>query len=118
MFAEKMNAYLLEQRRLCEARAEVLAGESREDEAVFEKIRLNVFDIFRTVLSAAKTATDSQEEAVRFFLERLRRIPAAWEKSLAAAQSHGDEAKAHIEKLKLDAVARIRQEAEKMEERL
>ncbi len=116
MFTEEMNAYLLAQRERCEARAEALAGESREDEAVFEKIRLNVFEIFRTVLSAAKTATGSPEEALRFFSDRLRQIPEAWEKSLAAAQSHGDGVKAHIEKLKLDAVAQIRREAEKMEE--
>lgn len=118
MFDQKLSSYLLEQRNLCETRIRDLSRDGREDEAVFEKIRLNVFDIFRTVLSAAKTATGSQEEAVRFFLERLHQIPQAWEKSLAAAQSHGDDAKVHIEKLKLDAVAQIRQEVQKMEEGL
>ena len=40
--------------------------------------------------------------------ERLTSIPAAWEAALHEAEIHGDETKAHIERIKLETVAAIR----------
>ena len=45
-----------------------------------------------------------------FFRRQLTAIPANWEAALEKAEAHGDEAKAHTERIKLDAVRAIREQ--------
>lgn len=101
---ESLNQYLTSQVSACQRRCAELQADQREDEAVFEKIRCNVFDIFRTVLTAA----EKQPDPPAFFRSRLDQIPASWEKALEQAEKHGDAEKAHIESVKLEAVRQIR----------
>ena len=49
-----MKPYLEERIAACRQKEAALVADSRADEAVFEKIRANVHDIFRTVLSVAE----------------------------------------------------------------
>ena len=84
----------------CMARKAALSADGRGDEAAFMQIRANVYGIFRTVYTAVKGDL-TQLQA------RLTSIPAAWEAALYEAEIHGDEAKAHIERLKLETVAAI-----------
>lgn len=88
----------------CAAEVKALELDLRRDEAVFARIRLNVYDIFRTVY---KTAL-KQDDADAFFLEKLDQIPENWRNSLHLARQHGNEEKAHIEQIKLDTAAQIR----------
>jgi len=93
----------------CRERAEMLEKDYRKDEAVFEKVRENVYDVFRTVLSVAQKQHGGDAAAVRqFFESRLQQIPSAWEASLEKARQHGDEKKALIEEIKLAAVSDIK----------
>ena len=108
---ESLHAYLTEQATLCKERAAALTADHRADEAVFEKIRANVFEIFTAVLSTARKQPDPMD----FFRRQLASIPANWEAALEKAKAHGDEARAHTELLKLEAVRAIR---ERMEESL
>jgi len=86
-----------------------LTDDQRKDEAIFEKIQENVYDIFRTVLKAALRQHGQDEAAVRRFFEaRLQQLPTAWEQSLLSAQQHNDMQREHIEKIKLSALNRIR----------
>lgn len=101
---ETLKQYLTEGFDESARRFALLRSESREDEAVFERIRGNVFDIFRSVAQAAQTQADPRG----FFLEKLASIPAAWSASREQALTHGDEEKAHIEAVKLEAAAEIR----------
>lgn len=78
-----------------------LAADDRGDEARFTQIRLNVLNIFRT----AYTALEHDRQKL---LVRLDSIPAAWVRSLAQAEAHGDAEKAHIERIKLETAASIR----------
>ncbi len=89
----------------CTAQQHRLQAEGRGDEAAFMQIRANVYGIFLTVCRALNGDMD----AVRV---RLNAIPASWVKSLTEAESHGDMHKAHIERIKLDAVAHIRRALE------
>ena len=50
----EMDRWLEEKIRRCGRRSQTLRADDRADEAVFEKIRANVHDIFRTVLSVAE----------------------------------------------------------------
>ena len=95
-----------EQAEACKARADALTADNRQDEAVFEKIRGNVFEIFTAVLNAARKQSDPAD----FFRRQLTAIPANWEAALEKAEAYGDEAKAHTERIKLDAVRAIREQ--------
>ena len=50
----EMDRWLEEKIRRCGRRSQTLRADDRADEAAFEKIRANVHDIFRTVLSVAE----------------------------------------------------------------
>lgn len=94
----------------CTEEITALQAESRADEAVFAKIRMNVYDIFRTVFSVCvQTAGDNDRKLVEDFLSRLQQIPRSWQASLSTAEAHGDVKKACIEQLKLDAAGEIQQ---------
>ncbi len=93
----------------CRERAAELEKDFRKDEAVFEKVRENVYDIFKTVLSVAQSQHGGDDAAMRLFFEsRLNQIPAAWEASLEKAKLHGDDNKALIEEIKLAAISDIK----------
>lgn len=103
---ESLEKFLNKQAEACKARAAALTADNRQDEAVFEKIRGNVFEIFTAVLNAAR----KQPEPMAFFRRQLTAIPSNWEAALEKAENHGDEAKAHTERIKLDAVRVIREQ--------
>lgn len=105
---EKMNAYFDEQIAACQGRSLALLADERQDEADFEKIKANVYDIFRTMLSVGCNTQSTPEAAASFLEKKLEMVPANWCASLARAQEHGDAGKAHIERLKLDAVEDIK----------
>lgn len=99
----------------CKSIAQQLRSDDRDDEAVFAKIQLNVYDIFNTIFSVAvKTCGQDDEKVVQFFLIRLQQIPQSWHIALANAEQHGEAEKAHIERVKLDAVAEIQKEFERI----
>lgn len=101
---ESLHEFLTTQAAACKANATALAADDRCDEAVFEKIRANVFEIFLSVGNAAQKTSDP----MAFFRARLEDIPASWEAALEKARSHGDEKRAHTETVKLEAIAAIR----------
>ncbi len=106
---ETMNSYFDEQIAACAARSQALLADDRTDESNFEKIRANVYDIFRTMLSVAVAAGKGDANAVRsFFLQKAELLPASWRASLEKANQHGDAAKAQIELIKLDTLAKIK----------
>ena len=106
----QINTYFDERIAACQAAAAALNADNRADEAVFEKIRMNVFDIFRTVYNAGeKVSGGDPENQLNFLRHRLEEIPASWRTSLEMAQSHDNSEKAHIEQLKLNVVDEIRQ---------
>lgn len=85
----------------CNARCRALRSDNRADEARFEQVRCNVYGIYRAVYTTLHDKPD-------LLARKLAEIPAAWEQSLAQAQLHGDEEKAHIERIKLAAAEEIR----------
>lgn len=105
---ESLHTFLTEQAALCREQSAALTADDRRDEAVFEKIRGNVYEIFAAVLTTAR----KQPAPMDFFRRQLAAIPANWEAALEKARAHGDEAKAHTELLKLEAVRAIRERLE------
>ena len=69
---ETMNSYFDEQIAACAARSQALLADDRTDESNFEKIRANVYDIFRTMLSVAVAAGKGDANAVRSFFQLIK----------------------------------------------
>lgn len=109
-----MKAYFDEEIRRCEALAQECAADDRGDEAVFARVEMNVYDIFRTVYDVAGKNTKNDGEKARFFETKLTQIPENWQTALEKANAHGDTEKAYIEGLKLETAARIRAKWEEM----
>ena len=109
---DQITAYFEERIAACRTAATALNTDGRADEGVFEKIRMNVFDIFRQVYSASGRSCGSNEQKrLEFLRKQLDAIPSTWQTSLEAARNHGDIKKAHIEQIKLAAAAEIQQKA-------
>lgn len=105
----KFESYLEEQAVACHRRGKLLVEEDRVDEGNFEKVRANVYEIFKTILSVAEKVCGEDDEAKKhFFLEKAEQIPASWVASYEAAKQNGDAEKMHIESLKLDIIREIR----------
>lgn len=106
----KLDRWFEEQTALCGRRGQELLADDRGDEAVLERIRANIYDVFRTVLSVAVKTCPNQEEAVgRFFLRRAETIPSAWAASYEKARQHHDPVKLRIEQIKLDTAGEIKE---------
>lgn len=107
--AEQMRTWFGSQIAACTSRQKGLLADDRPDEAAFEKIRANVYDIFCTVLSVGVQNSSGREKAAKaFFLEKLRQIPSAWMASYNQASQNHDCEKMYIERLKLDTAEEIR----------
>lgn len=106
---QKFEAYLEEQIAACRQRGKLLAEDGRTDEGNFEKIRANVYEIFKTILSVAERVCGKDDMAVkRFFLEKAEQIPASWAAAYETAQQNGDVERMHMEGIKLDAIREIK----------
>lgn len=103
------NNWLEEEIAACTKQQQLLAADNRGDEAVFEKIKINVYDIFHTILSVGvKTQNGNPDAVKRFFLTKADEIPANWADSYQKAKEHGDTEKMQIERIKLDTIEQIK----------
>lgn len=102
------HQYFQTAKQECQAQIAALQADDRCDEAVFVKIRLNMFDIFHSVFTVGEnTAGDNAVKLTTFFRYRLEQIPKSWKAALEKAEQHGNMEAVHIENIKLDTVAQI-----------
>jgi len=105
--------YFDEKIAACKEKEALCLSDSREDEAKFEKIRANIYDIFRTMVNASvKISNGSEEKARAFYFGKLEQIPENWKKAYALAEKHGDSEAMHIESIKLETKEIIRRDSE------
>lgn len=93
-----------------------LITEHRKDEAIFAKIQENVFNIFKSVLQAGIKSSENNKDALLFLEKRMSSIVGTWETALSAAKEHNNYQEIHIESLKLETAAQIRQNISKLQE--
>lgn len=106
---QKFESYLDEQIAACKQRSKLLAEDDRMDEGNFEKIRANVYEIFKTILSVAERVCGTDDLAKKaFFLQKAEQIPTSWTASYEKAKQNGDARKMHIESIKLDTIREIK----------
>lgn len=105
----QLNDWFAAQIALCGQRRQALLADDRADEAAFEQVQANVYDIFRTILAVAvKTGGDDAEAVRRFFVRRAEVIPAGWAAAYETASAHHDPVRMQLEKLKLDTIDGIK----------
>lgn len=111
----KLNSWFEEKIALYGKRNQELNGDGRTDEAVFEKIKANIYDVFRTVLSVAvKTGKEDADAVKTFFVQRAEQIPEGWAVALEKAREHNDTVRMQTEQIKLDTVQEIREKFSKI----
>jgi len=93
--------YLQSRQGSCLADAKKLETDNREDEAILEKVRANIYGIFAT-LAQRPNATKE------YLLDMMEKVPAPWGVSLEKAIQHGDHDKEAQERVKLAAMAKIK----------
>jgi len=75
----KLNGYFDKEISLCEQRSKNLLADDRADEAAHEKIKANVYGIFRTILSVAVKTGKGDPDAVRhFFFLKIQQTDAGY----------------------------------------
>ena len=105
----KLAYYFDEQIAACKQRSEVLAADDRKDEGNIEKVRANIYEIFKTVFSVAERVCGTDDMAKKdFFLQKAEQIPESWKTAYENAKQHGDAEKMLIESTKLDTIQEIR----------
>ena len=106
----KLNRYFEEQIAMCNRRNKKLLDDERTDEATFEKVKANVYDIFRTILSVAVKTSKGDPDAVRrFFVQKIEQIPSSWVTAYDKAKQHNDTVKMCLEVIKLDTIGEIKE---------
>lgn len=106
----KLNRYFEEQIAMCEQRGKELIADERSDEASFEKVKVNVHEIFRTVLAAAVKNCKGDPNALRsFFVQKTEQIPSNWAIAYDKAKQHNDAVKMQIEEIKLNTINNIKE---------
>lgn len=106
----KLNSYFEEQIALCGQRGRELLSDDRPDEATFEKVKANVYDIFRTILSVAvKTGKGDLNAVQRFFIQKTEQIPTSWPTAYETASQHTDAVRMQLEQIKLDTIGAIKE---------
>lgn len=106
-FMAQFMAGMQDERREIQQRMQAYQAQECFDDAMLERIRLNICD----ALEAAVKAGERQKtlaDALVFAEKKLQEIPAQWQKNLEAAVRHGDEKARAIESIKLDQAGRIR----------
>ncbi len=105
----KLVSYFDEQIAACKRRSGLLIADDRMDEGNIEKVRANIYDIFKTILSVAEKMCGEDDLAIKhFFLQKAEEIPVNWTNSYENAKKHGDVEKMHIETVKLETIREIK----------
>ena len=112
---ETFTAYLDDAISRCTEQEKALIADERKDEAIFEKIRANVYNIYRTILGVAVQNCGEDADKVRErFMKQIDHIPASWRATYEAAKQHNDASKVQIEEIKLAVVQEIKTEFTKI----
>ena len=112
--SREWNEYLEKAIQSTTEKAQELLIEDRKDESNHIKIKVNIYEVFKTIFSVlekniAKEKNMAAETIKASYLNKMETIPASWKQSLENAKAHNDVEKILIEEIKLDTVKEIRQ---------
>lgn len=111
---ERFIGYLDERTSAVQADIVRLIEDDRRDEADFEKIRGNIFQIIKTIVQASGRISENEEEQIQFVDSRLTAFAEDWKEAMAKAAKHNDEKRILQEQVKLEAIDEIRSNFERI----
>ncbi len=91
-----------------------LTEDNRKDEANFEKIRANIYQVLKTIFLASMRISGEEWEQVGYFGGRLDVMEETWRSSLAKASEHNDTVRAIQEQVKLEVMDEVRKTFKEM----
>ncbi len=91
-------AYLTERIETCKKEIAGMEADGRRDDADFAKVRLNIYDVCRTVTNALTNRPGFGPETV---MSRFEGFRTGWGAALENARTHGDERSIVVEETKL-----------------
>lgn len=93
-----------------------LNQDHRSDEANFEKIRANIFQVIKTVFLAYQKTPRTEPELQALMDAKLTMFQETWTGFLETAREHNDEKRVLQEQVKLEAMKEIRQKFDQLRE--
>lgn len=100
--------FLDEAKERTKKEADALVEACKADEARAYKAKLNIYDIFATLMKTAETKSKGDASLLKKEFSLLaERIPRNWYASLEEARAHGDFEKVMIEEAKISASEEI-----------
>ena len=111
---ESFIGYLDERTSTVQADIVRLNEDHRRDEADFEKIRGNIFQVIKTMVQASERISDNEDEQIQFVDSKLTMFTETWKESMAKATEHNDERRILQEQVKLEAMDEIRSTFERI----
>lgn len=84
-----------------------LCASDRKDEANLVKIRMNVYEICKTIFNVVKK-TKEGNELKDTYLQKLTNLPQNWIVSYEKAKEHKDTTKVVIEEIKLETLETVK----------
>lgn len=105
-FMAQFSARMKEERAAISGKMKALSDRGCMDDAMLERIRLNICDALEAVVNAG-AKMGSMEAMKAFCRNRLQSIPAVWQKNLDRAIACEDGKGRAIEEIKLHQAARI-----------
>lgn len=106
-------AYLEENISICEKRCLELKSEQRSDEGNLEKVKANIYGVFKSILLAVEKQVSSKntsneqdvyEVFCQSFLQKIDTLPSTWRLNLEKAKKFDDTITQVIEETKLAVV--------------
>ena len=98
---ERFMNYLTQKIDECRELIGALENDGRQDEANFAKVRMNIYDVCRTVINALAARPGAGPDAVKAQFERFSR---EWNAALDKAREHGDHRNTVIGETKIEAL--------------
>lgn len=113
---EKFTKYL--DQRISEVNSHILqlTEDNRKDEADFEKIRSNIFQVLKTIFLASARISQQETEQMKYLERNLTGMTETWQKALDNAQQHNDEKRVLQEQTKLEVMNEVRNALEQLME--
>ena len=101
---EEFIGYLTRQIGTVQEEIKGLEAEGRRDDADFAKVRLNIYDVCKTVTNALTGRPGAGTGAVKAQFERFK---TSWSAALDKAKTHGNARNVVVEETKLDTLADV-----------
>ena len=105
---ENFIGYLDQRTSVIDGKISQLIRDNRRDDANFEKIRVNIYQIFKTVFQTSLRISTEEEKQLEFFKARLKDFEKTWKTALDKATEHNDTTRILQEQLKLQVLNEVR----------